>query len=74
MVSATVAVWLWRLAQVKTTTKVQDAAETTTVLVNYKDWDGEYQDTGTCSYKGVSKLRCCLFSPTRVLHVHTCHT
>lgn len=34
-------------------TKTVDAAETTTVNLNYKQWLQEFRELGTCSYKGM---------------------
>lgn len=38
--------------QVKTVTKTDEAAETVTVELNYEEWLQEFEQQGTCTYKG----------------------
>lgn len=43
------------LLQVETKSKTQDAAETVTVRLNYKDWLEEFKQRGTCTYRGAAR-------------------
>lgn len=42
--------------QVRTETKTKDAAETTEVWFNYKDWVQQFKDLETCTYTGETHL------------------